>query len=101
MAARIEASELEYWGDVFVLNGLKHYMTFSCFMQAPAKYFQEITGREYRPLLLRQRLAAARIHQRFADLDAAIDEMEAQVEHLRRIQNGHCYEQLKHHANGR
>lgn len=98
---RIEASELEYWGDVFVMHGLKRYLTFACFMQAPAKYFHEITGGEYRPLLLCQQLVATRIQKQFKDLDAAIDELEAQVEHLRRIENGHCYEQLKHHANGR
>ncbi len=97
----IETEQLEYWADVFCMHGIGKYMTLPAFLEHPEKYFREITGGDYRPLLPRQKVVVARIHRRFDDLDAAIDELEAQVEHLRRIENGHCYEQLKHHANGR
>jgi hypothetical protein len=97
----VETEQLEYWADVFCLHAISKYMTLAAFLEHPEKYFREITGGDYRPLLPRQKGVVARIHRRFDDLDAAIDELEAQVEGLRRIENGHCYEQLKHHANGR
>lgn len=99
MTARLDSRELEYWGDLFVTNGLKHYMTFESFMRAPEKHYQKITGSNYRPLLPRQRLAAARIQRRFANLEIAIDGIEAPLDNPSHVQSASCCEKPKRYAN--
>ncbi|MHA7915528.1 hypothetical protein [Alloalcanivorax xenomutans] len=94
---RLETEQLEYWGNRFMRHGLNRYMTFAAFMVNPRKYWRELMGGPCRP----PASAAQRIVQSGRGLELAMERLEAQVDHLRRINNGHPYEQLKHHANGR
>lgn len=97
----IETEQLEYWGDKFTCHNLQRYMTFSAFMVDPAKHWDEIMHGHYQPLLRKQKEARERIDRASGGLEATLNRLERQVEGLRRIDNGHPYEQLKHHANGR
>jgi len=97
----IETEQLEYWGNKFTRHGLERYMTFDAFMRNPRKYWLEIMGGPHRPLLPQQRDMRRRIDRASGGLENTLSRLEQKIEGLRRIDNGHPYEQLKHHANGR
>ena len=56
---------------------------------------------QYQPLLQKQKDARKRIDRASEGLEVTLNRLERKIEGLRRIDNGHPYEQLKHHANGR
>lgn len=97
----IETEQLEYWGNKFTSHNLQRYMTFSAFMVAPRKHWDEIMNGQHLPLLAKQREARDRIDEVCGPLTGALNRLERTVEDLRRIDNGHPYEQLKHHQVGR
>lgn len=99
----IETEQLEYWGEQFTRHGIDRYITFDAFMVNPQKNWDEIMTGRYRPLTVEERVERNRKRAQSvgSGLDNALDRLEREIEHMRRIDNGHPYEQLKHHANGR
>lgn len=113
-------AEIEYWAALYERRGLHRYMTFATFMRSPALHVERMDGVEgYRPLLPQQQGVAAeldladecrRMQERREELEDAmrdpellktIEELERRVAHLRRVENGHPFEPMRHQRHPR
>lgn len=99
--AALTTEELDYWGDLFECHQLHRYMTFGQFIADPKQRLEDILQADYRPLLTKQREVSKRLLALTASIEAELDRLESTVEDMRRIDNGHLYEPLKHHSHPR
>ncbi|MCO1335334.1 hypothetical protein MO867_13430 [Microbulbifer sp. OS29] len=93
----INESELEYWGDLFTAHSLHRYLSFQVFIRDPRRHWEDIMGRDYRPLLPAQMSVAERIDVACQGVENALAKVEGGVKQLRQRNNGHYFEPLKHH----
>ncbi|MCO1336243.1 hypothetical protein MO867_18080 [Microbulbifer sp. OS29] len=93
----INEEQLEYWGELFTAHNLQRYMQFQVFIRNPLLNWEDIMGRDYRPLLPAQMSAAERIDAACQGIENALAKVEGEVKQLRQRNNGHYFEPLKHH----
>lgn len=116
-------AEIDHWYEQFERLGIRRYMTFATFMHDPARHVAQFEHHDstegFRPLLPEQTGVLAEVdlqeeclemQQHREDIERAmrdpsllgsIRELEQRVAHLRRIENGHPYEPMRHQRHPR